>query len=298
MVSKRMKNLGRLGLLSAAFLWGVSFVIMKNVLTSIPPFYILAIRFCGAALILLPACAKKLKKIDSTYIKGGALMGASLLLGYVFQTYGLQMTTPGKNAFLTSVYCIIVPFLYWAYIKKRPDKFNAIAALICIVGIGFISLDGDLIIGKGDALTLMCGFFFAVHIIVTARFVDGCDPVALAMLQFAAAGLISLVAALIMESPPLGVTAADVWSMVFLTCISTAGCLLMQVFGQKYTPPSQAAVIMTLESVFGAMSSVMLFSEKLTPQLIIGFILTFAAVVISETKLEFLRKQHSKACEK
>ena len=224
--SKNM-NLGRLGLFLAAFLWGISFVLMKSVLSSIPPLYILAIRFCGAALILLPACARKLKKIDKAYLAGGALMGLSLLLGYVFQTYGLRQTTPGKNAFLTSAYCIIVPFLYWAYIKKRPDKYNAAAAVICLAGIGLISLEGDLRIGMGDALTIICGFFFALHIVVTAKFIDGRDPVVLAMLQFAQAGILALLGAIIIEPPPSLVTASDVWSIVFLTVVCTATCLLL-----------------------------------------------------------------------
>ena len=309
---KNLKNLGRLGLVLASFLWGVSFVLMKNVLSSIPPLYILAIRFCGATLILLPACAGKIKKFDKAYLRGGITMGVALLLSYLFQTYGLNLTTPGKNAFLTSTYCVIVPFLFWVYIhltirkkssakislsgteswvNKRPDRYNAAAAIICLAGMGLISLDGDLRIGTGDALTIICGFFFALHIVVTAKFIDGRDPVMLAMLQFASAGVLSMIAAIILEPFPSGLAAADVWSIVFLTVVSTAGCLLMQIFGQKYTPPAQAAVIMTLESVFGALSSVIVFREVLTFRLIAGFALTFAAVIISETKLEFFRNK-------
>jgi len=290
----KLKNLSRAGLFLAAFLWGVSFVLMKNVLANVPPLYILALRFCGAALILLPACAGKLKKLDKSYLAGGALMGAALLLSYVFQTYGLQRTTPGKNAFLTSAYCVIAPFLYWAYKRKRPDRYNVAAAFMCLFGIGLISLDGDLRMGSGDALTLVCGFFFAVHIIVTEKFIDKRDPVALAMLQFAAAGILALLAAVFSEPLPALTTASDIWSIAFLTLVCTALCLLLQVFGQKYTPPSQAAVIMTLESVFGAISSVLLFREVLTLRLVAGFALTFAAVIISETKLTFTRRQRSK----
>ena len=286
-----MKNFGRLALFSAALLWGISFVVMKNVLENIPTLYILAIRFLGATLILLPLCARKLKNFDKKYLVGGALMGAVMLVAYIFQTYGLRLTTPGKNAFLTSTYCVIVPFLYWFMLKKRPDRFNAIAAAVCIIGIGFISLDGNLGIGTGDLLTIICGFFYALHIVLTTRYIAGRDPVMLAMAQFFTSGVLALLCALVIESPPTSVTSADIWGMAYLTIVCTAGCIVMQVFGQKYTPPSQAAVIMTFESVFGAISSVILFAEILTPRLLIGFALTFAAVLISETKLEFLRKK-------
>ena len=285
----KMIRLGRVALFAAAFLWGLSFVIMKNILTNVPTLYILAFRFCGAALILLPACINKLRKLDKVYLSSGAFMGMALLLGYVFQTYGLRLTTPGKNAFLTSVYCVIVPFLYWIFIKKKPDRFNIAAAAICIAGVGFISLDGNLSIGAGDVLTIICGLFYAIHILATAQAVAGRDPVVLAMLQFFTAGIIALICALIFEAPPSGAGVSDILGLVFLTVVSTAGCLLMQVFGQKYTPPSQASVIMTLEAVFGALSSVILFGEVLSLRLAIGFALTFAAVIISETKLSFLK---------
>ena len=358
MNTNKLKNLGRLALFSAAFFWGISFVLMKNVLSSIPALYVLAIRFCGAAVVLLPFCIKKTplrkrrkhmaphqdnasndtngqavkphRKLDRAYIFNSALLGAALFLAYAFQTYGLQQTTPGKNAFLTSAYCIIVPFLYWAYgafrhktglrgkdaaaaggnaafdgnaafggeaqltsvvVRKRPDKFNAAAAIICVAGIGLISLERDLSIGTGDALTIICGFFFAVHIIMIAGAVEKRDPIMIAMLQFAAAGILSMICAFIFDPVPSGVTAADVWGMVFLTVVSTAFCIVLQIFGQKYTPPSQAAVILTLESVFGAVSSVIIYHEVMTFRLIFGFALSFAAVVISETKLGFLRKK-------
>ncbi|MCL2152262.1 MAG: DMT family transporter [Oscillospiraceae bacterium] len=290
MNSAKKKSLGRVGLFVATFIWGISFVLMKNVLSSVPPLYILAFRFCGAALILLPICAGKLKKLDKSYLFGGALMGLALLLGYLFQTYGLRQTTPGKNAFLTSVYCVIVPFLYWAYNKKRPDRYNVSAAIICLIGIGMISLDGDLRIGVGDALTIVCGFFYANHLVVTARFIHGRDPIVLAMFQFAFVGVAALIAATIFEPFPTLMAVADIWTLVFLTVISTAVCLLLQIFGQKYTPPSQAAVIMTVESVFGALSSLVILNEAFTFRLVVGFVLTFAAIVISETKLEFIRK--------
>ena len=348
MSNSKVKTLGRLSLFAVTVLWGISFSLMKGVLSGIPPFYILAIRFCGSALILLPACLRKLKSADKLYFRGGALMGVALLLGYTFQTFGLRTTTPGKNAFLTSVYCVIVPFLYWiitiiqkalrsrikhkmygehgAYcandsandsanethdahnlhnptdahsatlsLVKSPDRYNIIAALVCLVGIGLISLNGDatagVSIGPGDALTLVCGLFYALHIIVTSHYIEGRDPVMLAMLQFATAGVLALICALITEPFPASMAAGDAWTLLFLTVVCTTGCLLIQVFGQKYTPPSQAAVILTLESVFGALYSVLFYHEVLTLRLVTGFALTFLAVVISETKLSFLKRR-------
>ena len=274
----------------AAVFWGVSFVVMKNALEHVSPLYIIAARFCGSAVLLLPFCISKLKTLDKSYVRGGVLMGAALLTAFILQTYGLMYTTPGKNAFLTTVYCIIVPFLYWAYVKKRPDRYNAAAALASLAGVGFISLDSYLRIGLGDALTIGCGFFFALHIVLTARYLEGRDPLMLALPQFASAGVLSLMGAVIFEQAPNMISTADITSVVFLTAICTAGCTLLQIIGQKYTPPSQAAVIMTFESVFGALTSIIVLHEILTLRLILGFALMFAAVIVSETKMEFIRK--------
>jgi len=287
--NKKMTTLGRIALFAAALKWGISFVVLKNILDNISPLYILAIRFSGAALILLPACIGR--KIDKAHIGGGMIMGAALFLAYASQTYGLNYTTPGKNAFLTAIYCIIVPFLYWIYMKKRPDRFNAIAALICFIGIGFISIDGDMRIGLGDSLTILGGLFFAVHIVITAKVVEGRSPGVLAMLQFATVGFISAAGAFLFEPFPVTATTQDWLSILFLTVVCTAGCLSFQAFGQKYTPPSQASIILTLESVLGALTSVLLMYEVLSLRLLIGFALTFAAVMISETKPGFLGKK-------
>ena len=269
---------------AAAFLWGVSFVVMKNLLDDIAPFTIIAIRFCAAALILLPACSRKLKKTDKAYIAGGLIMGLAIFAAYALQTYGLKYTTPGKNAFLTSTYCIMTPFLYWLLIKKRPDRFNVIAALICIVGVGLITLDSNLTIGVGDALTIFCGLFYALHIIAASRYAPGRDPLLLMMYQFAFGGAAALACAFVFDPVPAAFGAESILSLVFLIAVCTMACQFLQIFGQKHTPPSQAAVIMTFESVFGALTSVLLYKETLDLRLAAGFTLTFAAVLISEAK--------------
>lgn len=272
-------------------IWGASFVLMDIALESLPTFFILAVRFSGAAVIMLLIGFRELKKLDGKYLGGGALMGVLLLLSYIFQTYGLTLTTPGKNAFLTSVYCVIVPFLSWFVIRKKPDKYNVLAAFICIAGIGFISLKSDLTVGLGDLLSLICGVFFALHIIACGHYITGRSPILLAAVQFTVAGVLAWAGTLIFEPFPASVSLAAGLDLAFLTVMATALCLSLQIFGQKHTPPPQASVIMTFEAVFGAGASILFYGEKLTPTLFTGFLLTFASVFISETKLDFLKKK-------
>lgn len=286
-------NLGRTCLILTTLIWGSSFVILKSALDSITPLWVLAIRFSGAAILMLIACLPRLKKLDKRYVAGGCLMGLCLAAAYILQTYGLVYTTPGKNAFLTTTYCILVPFLYWAISGKRPDKYNIIAAVVCLVGVGFVCLGNDLSINVGDMLTILCGLFYGLHIIVTSRTAENRDPVIITMLQFATAAVICFIGAVLFEPAPHDIGSGTWLSIAYMTFICTGLCYILQTVGQKYTPPSQTAVILTLESVFGSAISVILGVESLTFNIALGFFLIFIAIITSETKLDFLNKKRS-----
>ena len=283
--------IGRSALIATTLIWGTSFVVFKSALEDITPLWVLAIRFGGAALIMLLAAIPKLKELDKNYIKGGAIMGLCLAAAYTLQTYGLVYTTPGKNAFLTATYCILVPFLCWLLFKKKPDRYNVSAAVICLVGMGFVCLNDDLSVNLGDMLTVSCGLFFGLHIIATSHYVECRNVLLLTMLQFAVAGALCLVFAMLFEPRPANIPGSSWVSIAYLTVVCTGVCFFLQTVGQKYTPPSAVAVIMTLESVFGTALSIIMGQENITVKLAFGFCLIFVAIFISETKLEFLRKK-------
>lgn len=283
-------NLGRLALLLTTIIWGTSFVILKRTLDSVSTMYILAFRFTGAALIMLLLGAKSLKKLDRSYLIGGTLMGVSIVIAYIFQTYGLVYTTPGKNAFITATYCVLTPFLAWIIYKKKPDKFNVVAGFVCITGIGIVSLENDLTVNTGDLLTFVSGLFFGLHILATSEHSEGKSPILLTMVQFTAAAIISWIGALLFEPFPTDIPQDAIWSMVYMCTMCTGACFLLQTYGQKYTSSSTASIMLTLESVFGVMMSAIFYGEELTLKICTGFVLIFISVLLSETKLSFLRK--------
>lgn len=287
-------RLGRLALLVTTLIWGTSFVILKSTLDSITPTWVMAYRFGGAAAVLLLVSIPRLKKHDIGYLKGGAVMGTLLALGYIVQTYGLYYTSPGKNAFLTSTYCILVPFLNWGIMKRKPDVFNISAGCMCLVGVGLVCLSGTVGITNvniGDLLTLCCGLFYGLHIIATDNYVGDRDAILLSAVQFTVAALICLAGAALFEPKPQALPADAWYSIAYLSLMCTGACFLLQTWGQKYTPPSTAALILMLESVFGAVVSVIVGQENLTFGIVLGFVLIFTAIFISETKLEFLKKK-------
>jgi len=295
-----LKKLATPMLILAPIIWGTSFVVMKHSLDAFTPLYLLAFRFTAAAIVLGLVFFKSWKVMDKGYLLAGFMTGTALFLAYAFQTFGLDRTTSGKNAFLTAVYCVIVPFLYWIVARKRPDKWNLLAAVLCIVGIGMVSLSspeesGSLAINMGDMLTLVGGFFFAVHIVVVNKFAEGRDIFLITTLQFAFFALWSWIGAFIFAEPfPTQFDGPVIWGMVYLVIFSSCGALLFQNIGQKYTAPATAAVLLSLEAPFGVLSSIFVGEEDLNAIMVLGFILIFVAVICSETKFSFLRKNAKK----
>ena len=283
---------GRLALLTAAVIWGSSFIVMKDAVDHIPVFQLLAIRFTLAGILLAIIFRKRLIRSGRAILPHGAVCGVLLLAGYATQTFGLMTVTPGTNAFLTSVYCVMVPFMAWGFFRKRPTVYNWTAAVLCIAGIGLISLSGDLSLGAGEALTLLSGVFYALHIMALSRYGESDDPVSLTIVQFAASAVLAWLLTLTTEAGSPFPSPA-VWpQLMYLAVFATAVTLVCQSVGQSLTPPSQSAILLSLESVFGAFFSVLLGMETLTLPILCGFTLVFVSVIVSETQLSFLR--HSK----
>lgn len=284
----------RLLILIATIIWGSSFIIVKDVTTQLSPAWILALRFSAATIIMALALLKHRKLyFEKSHMGYGLLFGLAMFLAYYLQTIGITDTTPGKNAFLTGTYCVIVPFLAWGITKKRPNRFNIISAFLCIIGIGFISLDGSagtLSIRFGDAMTLGCAVFYALHIVLVSMFAKGRNIYVLTMWQFAGVTLCSIVAGFMFEPGPTlaSVTIRGWISLAYLAVACTTLALLFQNIGQAHIPPASASLLLSLEAVFGVAFSVAFGAESLTSRIVFGFALVFIAIVVSEVLPERL----------
>ena len=292
MSPKTMKLLAKPMLFAAAIIWGTSFFIMKNALDAIPVFRLLAVRFTAGAILLGIMAGGRWKKFTPDYLWRGAIVGGMLFTAYSVQTFGLSLTTPSKNAFLTAVYCVLVPFFTWAVVHKRPDRYNIAAALLCVAGVGLVSLNDQLSINAGDLLTLLCAVFYAAHIVSVEKLSPGRDITLLTVFQFAFAGLYSWLFSLPTETFDMAMLLQPklLWPMAYLCVMATTAALSFQNIGQRWSDPASASVILSLESVFGVLFSVIFYGDPVTGRLLAGFALIFVAVVCSETKFSFLRK--------
>lgn len=286
-----LKKLAKPMIVLATLIWGSTFFILKDTLDDVDLMFLLAFRFTLAAGILALVFWKRWRAMDPGYLWRGGVMGVLLAAAYTVQNYGLMDTTPGKNAFFTAVYCVIVPFLYWAVDRLRPSRWNVLAAVLCMAGIGFVSWDGGLALSGGDLLTLLGGFLYACHIVAVAKFSQGRDIFILTVLQFAATALCCWVGTLFTHGIPLdGLPPRAWWVLLYLAIAATSVALLFQNVGQKYTDPSSAALLLALEAPFGVAFSVLFGAENPAPLMYLGFALIFLAVVCSETQFKFLRR--------
>jgi len=293
MPTNKIRVLSSLGLLLAAVIWGFAFVVVKNSLDLIPPIYMLAFRFTIAAAALTLIMFPKLRNLTRRDWTSGAVLGFFLFTAHAVQTIGCQYTTAGKNAFLTTIYVIIVPFLHWIMNRKRPSGYAMTAAMIAVVGIGLLSLQGgDAGVNIGDVLTVICGFLFAVHIVYIDRYTESQDPIVLTVMQMIFAAIFSWILAPICDGgfPAAAFQSEVVTGMLYLGLLSTMVGFLLQNVGQKYTAPSTASLLLSFESVFGVLFSIIFLQEQLTLRMLFGCGLMFFAVVLVETRLSFLTR--------
>lgn len=289
-MNKRIQIWASIGLLVTTVIWGFAFVVVKDSLDYIPASYMLAFRFTIAAVVLGIIFIRRLRHLNKHILARGAILGVFLFLSYLLQTIGCQYTTASKNAFLTTIYVILVPFLHWILNKKKPGTASIVAAFMAILGIGLLSLNGDLTMNIGDVLTLLCGLGYALHIIYIDRYTEDSDPIILTVLQLLMAAICSWIVAPIMDGgfPAAAFQPNIIMGMLYLGLGSTMVAFLLQNVCQKYAEPNTAALFLSLECVFGSIFSVIFLHEVFTPRMLAGGIIIFMAIVLAETKFQFL----------
>lgn len=278
--------LADISLFFVAVFWGSNFVIMKEALEIIDPFTYLGLRFSIAALILMLFFWKRLIKASSADFLAGGLIGLFLFSGFAFQTVGLLYTTPAKSGFITGTAVVIVPFLYFFVTRHSPGWWAFLGGGLAAAGLYMLSADEVVGFNPGDGLTLIGAFLFAAHLIAIAIHVRRRDPLVLAISQIAFTGLASFLVAFIFEPraamfyhPPL------IWGAILYAVIfCTIGAFVTQNIAQRYTPPTHAVLILSLEAVFAGLFSYLFWGELFTPLKLSGALLILAGILVAEMR--------------
>lgn len=286
------KYIGEIGLLLVAIIWGSGFAAMSFTLDQgFTPLQIITLRFFISALLINIIFFKQIKEnISKESIKAGCILGVFLFIAFVVQTIGLVYTTASKNAFITAANVVIVPFIGFFIYKRKLDKIGIISSITTLVGIGILSLHTDLSVNIGDLLTLVCAFGFAFHIFFTSEFATKHNPIVLTGVQFTVTFILSLITQVIMGEGAITGNPSGYYGIFYSAVFCTTIAFLSQTICQKRVEGTKTAIILSTESVFGAIFSVIILHEVMTFRMIIGCIIIFVSIIAAETKLSFLKK--------
>ena len=279
----KRSTVAKLALFLTAVLWGSTFTIGKLAAEVFSASFIIAFRFLVASVALLVVAYPQRKQLDRTYWMNGFWMGLTLFASYLLQVGGLTLdTSPGKSAFLCTTYSVMVPFFYWFVTKEPPKLRHIVCVFLCMTGVGILSLTGGWGMSAGDFLTVASGVPCAMNIVLSSLVCKNRNVLLLTTIELWVVTILAWMFVFASNSFPAAFPLDAVGGIVYLGLIATALCLFLQSFGLKYAEPAIGGMIISLESVFGVIFSVMLYHEKITARMLAGFAVIFAAILLSQ----------------
>lgn len=277
------KSTADIMLVIVTIIWGGGFIATSTALDDLAPFTILMIRFLGAAVLPVILSFKAWRSLSATVIVRGLGCGILLFLAFAFQTFGLMYTTPSKNAFLTATNVILVPYLLWFILKRKPTKKEMLASTLCLLGIALLTLKSEAAqMNIGDILSFICAVFFAAHMIALEKSAPDTNVFAMTALQMLSAGIMSAVFALSLEGIPRAIPASASVAVAYSIICSTMLAYLLQTWAQKYTSANHASMILSMEALWASFFSYCFFHETMTLTMMIGAALIFMSVIYIE----------------
>ncbi|MEY3008658.1 MAG: hypothetical protein RL464_323 [Actinomycetota bacterium] len=265
-------------LLTVAAMWGISFVWMKDILDQQDVYSFLVSRFAVAALVMIVVNPRFLKKLNRKIAAKGALIGTALGLGYIFQTLGLERTTPAITGFITGLYVVLTPLIGALILKEKLTIQAWFYIALATAGLGVLSISG-FSIGTGELFVLISAFLFAAHILLLSRWSKDFDAYTLTFVQLLTCAIVSGIPASIngFVAPP----DLQVWAVVIFTAVfATFFAFVIQTWAQARISATKVAVILTMEVVFAALFSVALGAEPLTLRILLGGSMVLVSMIM------------------
>jgi drug/metabolite transporter (DMT)-like permease len=275
---KENKFFPALLLTAVAAIWGGGFASMKGPLERLDVNSFLTWRFGIATLVLIAIRPSVLSKINFLFLKKGALIGFFLGTGYIFQSFGLSLTTVSNTGFITGLYVVLTPVVAAIFLKKNITLIEWFAVLVATVGLALLSFNGFKF-GIGEFLVLISALLFALHIVALGEWSKGLDTYALTVLQMGTCAVVTFIASFKsgFKTPP----DSGVWfSIVFTAIFASALAFIVQTWAQSFIAPSSVAVILAMEVVFAAVFGIVLLSEPLTLRIGLGGLLVLASMYL------------------
>ncbi|MCU0343356.1 MAG: DMT family transporter [Ignavibacterium sp.] len=291
------KYIGEIALLFNTLIWGGTFALIKNAFTDISPLLFLGLRFTIAALIFLPFVFASLKKTNKQTILAGSVLGFFYFTGFAAQTLGLNLTTATKSGFITGTFVVFIPILQLLIEKRKPKWFNIVSVFLVLLGLIMLSSKGENAIAfieqlgsdfnLGDLLTLLCAILFAFQVVYVDVFTKKYEYLPMVFVQLFITGIGGFILSYIFSIASLEITkfafnttvvSALLYTAIFASIIAT----IIQLKYQKTVTPTKAGIIFSIEPIFAAVFAYFLLSEKISNFGLIGCVLIFLGLIVSE----------------
>lgn len=297
-MANKKKIIGPILLISAAIIWGLSFVAQKQGMDYVGGFTFNGIRSLLGGIVLLPVILfrsvknknniklspveKKSSRKDN--IKGILIVGTMLCIGSNLQQFAFDYIEPGKVGFITALYMLLVPLISFIIYKKKQPFTTWLGVFLGVGGLYMICMGGSSSfgLGKGEILALLCSIAFALHIIVIDKYASKIDAIVLSCGQYMITGVISCILMFIFEKPSIdGIMQAAI-PIIYAGIMSCSCAFTFQIIGQKYTEPTLASMLLCTESVFSVIFSFIILGERMTVIEYIGCAVMFTAIIIAQ----------------
>ncbi|MFM8370710.1 MAG: DMT family transporter [Chloroflexota bacterium] len=278
-----------------SIIWGSAFV-AQRVAGQVGSVYIFnGLRYVLAGVAVIPFALRSLRTINritnmpspnyipSDQYKWMGIAGVFLFLGSAFQQAGLVYTTAGNAGFITSLYVVLIPMFLFLFWKEKPHWLFIVAIILAMIGAFLLSTGGTFKIHFGDLLEVVGALFWAFHVIILGKYAHNFEPMSFSVGQLIFCGLLNLSIGIFIEPMPV-FDSNFLFAIGYTAFLSLGLCYTLQVWAQRHTPPADAALLLSLESVFAVLAGWLLLDERLLPVQIIGAVLIFSGVVLSQFK--------------
>lgn len=272
-------------LLFISIIWGSTFIITKQAIENVPVFSFLTLRFTVASFLLLIICLPRIRQITFRTILDGTILGSFLFLTYAFQTIGLKYTQASVTAFITGLYVVLVPVLSLIILKKRPRPYAVTGVLLAFAGLVLITLNGSILLSRGEFLVLINAVFASFQIVFIDFYSRRNDIFLLTTVQILVVLIFSILSSVLFEKNSFSYVYSNqlVFAVFVTSILATVVAFLIQTGLQKYTTPTKAAIIYSMEPVSSAFFSFFIGAELLTLRQYTGAMIIIFAVLFVET---------------
>ena len=272
---------GSLALLATSLIWGVTFVILKVTVETIPPFSLAFGKFGIALALLLVVSWNKLRHSWRACLPASAFLGLLLAAAFILQLWGLQRTSVSDAGFITGLSVVLVALLDLFVNKRWPSWYTLLGFMSALVGLIILSLERDFVVSIGNILVLACAIPFGLHVFYTDRYSKLFETEVLTTEQMGVAALATFCGLIFNQETHFEPSTYAILGIIYVGIVATALAFFLQTWGQKQMQATNSAVLLAAEPVFSAIFAVVILSEPVTSQLVVGGALVIVGMIVS-----------------